>query len=317
MPQYRYIFILFLILFSCSPGSNPEQPKVSSPGEGYLFTTKNGCRLFVYDYQPLENYKSAIFIISGITGINHNAENDIIEQLGNTENRVVVIHPRGTGYSDGKRGDMADFSDFINDYVEIIRGDKDYNSKQHKILLFGHSMSTAVLLAVADKMENVGGAILVNPPYLLKKAKGMSPGFSEYIKYAWYFLFEKHKPVVNMAGDPAMIEDEADRKESESRINDTLLVKYFSMYMMMESRKLMKSMIDYSGNANYPLLLIYGEKDNIVDRKGCDMIFEAWKCEKKQFVTVENGTHGKSTVILSKDTISRWMNDGNLSAKEE
>jgi len=288
---------------------NLERPKVSSENEGYFFMTKNGCQLFIYDYQPIENYNTTIFIISGITGINHNIEKDIIEQLSNNNNRVVIIHPRGTGYSEGKRGDISDFSDFINDYIEIIKSDKDYNSKQHRILLFGHSMSTAVLLAVADKIENVGGAILVNPPYILKKAKGMSPSFIQYMKYAWFYLFEKHKPIVNMAGDPTIIENEEDRKDSELRINDKLLVKYFSMYMMIESRKLLKSMIDYSKTANFPLLLIYGEKDNIVDKKSCDIIFNAWKFEKKQYVLIRNGSHGKSTVIFSKDTINKWMNE--------
>ena len=39
-------------------------------------------------------------------------------------------------------------------------------------------------------------------------------------------------------------------------------------------------MIVNSKKANYPLLLIYGENDNIVDQKGCKMIFDAWKFEK-------------------------------------
>jgi alpha-beta hydrolase superfamily lysophospholipase len=264
--------------------------------------------LFIYEYQPIENYNATIFIISGITGINHHTEKGIIEQLSNKTNRVVVIHPRGTGYSEGKRGDLSDFSDFINDYVEIITSDKGYNSNERKIVLFGHSMSTAVLLAVASKIENVGGAILINPPYILKKAKGMSPGFGQYFKYAWFYLFAKHKPVVNMAGDPTLIENEEDRKESEQRINDPLLVKYFSMYMMTESRKLMKSMIYHSKTADYPLLLIYGENDNIVDKKGCDLIFDKWKFEKKQYVLIKNGSHGKSTVIFSKDAINQWLN---------
>lgn len=288
---------------------NIDKPIVTNEKEGYFFEVKDKYKLFIYEYQPTENYNSTIFIISGITGINHNTEKDIIEQLSNTKNRVVVIHPRGTGYSEGNRGDISDFSDFINDYVEIIKSDKDYNSKQHKILLFGHSMSTAVLLSVADRIENVGGAILVNPPYILKKAKGMSPSFGQYLKYVWFYLFEKHKPIVNMAGDPTIIENEEDRKDSKLRVNDPLLVKYFSMYMMIESRKIMNSMLNYSKMANYPLLLIYGEKDNIVDKKGCDMIFDAWKFEKKQYAVIGKGTHGKSTVLLSKDTINKWLNE--------
>jgi len=59
-----------------------------------------------------------------------------------------------------------------------------------------------------------------------------------------------------MAGDPTRIENEEDRKESELRINDPFLVKYFSIYMMTESRKLMYSMIDYCKKEKYPLLLV-------------------------------------------------------------
>jgi alpha-beta hydrolase superfamily lysophospholipase len=301
------ILSFLVTIYSCSSMKNLERPKVSSADKGHFFTTKNGCQLYMYVYQPIGNYQVTIFIISGITGINHNAEKDMIEQLCNDKNKVVIIHPRGTGYSEGKRGDISNFSDFTNDYIEIIKSDNDYISKQHKIILFGHSMSTAVLLAVADKIQNIGGVILVNPPYIVKKAKGMSPSLGQYFKYAWFYLLKKHKPIVNMAGDPTVIENEEDRKESELRINDPLLVKYFSIYMMTKSRNLMKSMLDYAKIANYPVLVIYGEKDNIVDKKGCDMIYENWKHPNKQYVLVENGTHGKSTVTLAKDNINKWI----------
>jgi len=286
---------------------NPDKPILPNNDEGYFFEVKDKQKLYIYDYQPNETYNSTLFIISGITGINHIAEKDIIIQLSNNKNRVVVIHPRGTGYSDGARGDISNFSDFINDYIEIIKSDKDYISNQHKIILFGHSMSTAVLLAVASKIENVDGAILINPPYLLKKAKGMTPSIGEYVKYAWYYLFDKHEPIVNMAGDPTKIENETDRKESESRVNDPFLVKYFSLYMMTESKKIMDSMIDYSKKADYPLLLIYGLNDNLVDKTGCDLIFKEWKNENKQYSLIVNGSHGKSTVKLSNEIIQKWI----------
>jgi alpha-beta hydrolase superfamily lysophospholipase len=286
---------------------NYGKPKIIDKSEGHFFRVRDGLQLFIYDYNPIENYNSTIFIISGITGINHNSEKDIIDLLSNNENRVVVIHPRGTGYSDGERGDISNFNDFINDYSDIIRNDRDYGSEQHKIFLFGHSMSTSILLAVADNLDNIGGAILVNPPYILKEAKGMSPSFGQYIEYAGYYLFAQHTPIVNMAGDPTKIENEEDRKESESRINDPFLVKYFNMYMMTGSKKIMDSMIEYSKTANYPLLLIYGEKDNIVDKTGCDLIFENWKHQNKQYVLIENGAHGKSTVKQANEIIKKLM----------
>lgn len=93
---------------------------------------RDGGRIFVYEYFPVSKYNSKIFIISGITGINHHAEKEVIELLANGKNRVVVIHPHSTGYSEGKRGDISNFSDFINDYIEIIKSDRDYQSADHK-----------------------------------------------------------------------------------------------------------------------------------------------------------------------------------------
>lgn len=286
---------------------NFDKPEIINKSEGYFFKVRDGLQLFVYDYEPIENYNSTIFLISGITRINHIMEKDTIELLSNNENRVVMIHPRGTAYLDGTRGDISNFNDFINDYSEIIVNDKDYASNRHKIFLFGHSMSCSILLTAADSWQNIAGAILVNPPYMQKAATGMSPSFWQYIQYACYYAFAIHTPIVNMAGDPLEIENEEDRKESESRINDPLLVKYFSMYMMSELKKIMDSMILYSRTTDYPLLLVYGEKDNIVDKKGCDLIFENWKCENKEYRLIENGTHGKSTVTQANDIIKRWI----------
>lgn len=302
---------ILLVLFTCLSMLNQGNTHTLDPEDGHFLKMSDQTRIFIYEYKPSENYTSTIFIISGITGINHYSEIDLIRILGNAVNRVVVIHPRGTGYSEGKRGDIPDFRLFINDYVEIISADADYRSGQHLTVLFGHSMSTAVLLAVASELNRVGGAILVNPPFIMKKAKGMSPGLKEYLKYGWYYLFHKHKPVVNMAGDPATIENEEDRKESEIRSKDTLLVKYFSLYMMMESRRLMHSMVNYAKTADYPLLLLYGERDPIVDKRGCDYIFESWKCENKQYSCISGGSHGKSTVLLSEELIQQWIRDLN------
>jgi pimeloyl-ACP methyl ester carboxylesterase len=306
MRYFLFFFTLF-VFYSCATMKNLDKPILPTHHDGYFYKVTGGNRLFIYDYLPSKNYSAAIFIISGITGINHDKEKDIIELLSNNENRVIVIHPLGTGYSDGIHGDILNFSDFINDYLEIIINDKDYTSKEHKTFLFGHSMSNSVLLAVAENLSNVAGVILVNPPFIQKKAKGMSPSLGQYFKYAWYYLFAKHKPIVNMAGDPSKIENEEDRMDSEQKANDTLLVKYFSLYYMIEVRKLINSTLDYCRKADYPLLLIYGMKDAIADKKGCDLIYQNWKHPNKEYQLIENGSHGKSTVKGAKEIINAWI----------
>jgi alpha-beta hydrolase superfamily lysophospholipase len=286
---------------------NPERPIPKDIDKNLFVSVNDSTKIFVYEYIPIHNYLSTIFLVSGITGINHESDKDIIERLSNNENRVVVIHPRGTGFSEGKRGDISDFSKFIDDYIDIVSCDKSYPVCDQKRFLYGHSMSCAIAMVLADKLQNIDGVILVNPPYQLKSAKGMSPSILEYIKYAFYYLFAPHTPIVNMAGNPSTIENENDREESEIRSNDPLIVKYFSLHYMLEAKKVMNRAIEYAKKAKHPLLLLYGENDGIVDKAGCDQIFEAWKNPNKDYVIISEGSHGKSTVLKGADTIIHWI----------
>ncbi len=52
-------------------------------------------------------------------------------------------------------------------------------------------------------------------------------------------------------------------------------------------------MPDYAKKAKYPLLLIYGNDESLVDKSGCDEIFSAW-LSMKQYEVVKNGPHGKN-----------------------
>jgi alpha-beta hydrolase superfamily lysophospholipase len=301
------LFSLSLMLISCHGMKNPDRPIPNKNEPGFFVTVRDGIKIFVYELVPISDFKKTIYLVSGITGINHKSEKNIIELLSNNENRVVVIHPRGTGYSEGKRGDNSDLSDFVRYYVEIIKADTYYNDSNRKIIFFGHSMSCANALKVAGELQKTDGLILVNPPYKLKSAKGMSPGFGDYLKYISYYIFAPHVPVVNMAGDPSIIENESDSKESEVRSNDTLLVKYFSMHYISESKKALNAMVKFSQQADIPLLLLYGENDMIVDKVGCYEIFTAWKVQNKKYEIIKGGSHGKSTVLKGAEIILKWI----------
>jgi alpha-beta hydrolase superfamily lysophospholipase len=300
------VFILAFLITSCNRVENSVRPAPVNEKGGYFFTARDGSKIFIREYIPVVNPANTVYIMSGITGINHKSEEEIIDILSSDSNRVVVVHPRGTGYSEGERGD-TDPGDIIGDYCEIIKGDNSYLVDNEKIFLFGHSMSCAFALEVAVILPGIDGMILVNPPYKLKPAKGMSPGFSDYLKYIVYYVFAPHAPVVNMAGDPSVITDKSDRLESELRNNDSLLVKYFSMRCMSESKKIMDAMSENARVTDFPLLLLYGENDNIVDKSGCDEIFSAWHCDKKSYVIIKDGSHGKSTVVKGAETIAKWI----------
>lgn len=306
-PQNKIVlFFFFLLIASCGGMKNSTRQSPENEKEGYFFKVRDGMEIFIREYAPTGENRKTIYLISGITGINHKSEEEIIDLLSNNENRIVVIHPQGTGYSEGTRGD-TDPETIFADYCEIIKADNSYTAGEKKIFLFGHIMSCAFALEVAGKLQEVHGLILVNPPYKMKPAKGMSPRLLDYIKYTGYYVFAPHTPVVNMAGDPSIISDESDRIESEQRNNDSLLVKYFNIRCMVESKKIVNTIIKNASVAEFPLLLLYGENDNIVDKSGCDEIFAAWNWQNKKYAIIPGGSHGKSTVFIGSEFITEWV----------
>jgi alpha-beta hydrolase superfamily lysophospholipase len=76
---------------------------------------------------------------------------------------------------------------------------------------------------------------------------------------------------------------------------------------MLESKKIMDAMSENVRGADFPLLLLYGENDNIVDKSDCDEIFSAWYCERKSYVTIKDASHGKSTVVQGAETLAEWI----------
>ncbi|CEG14061.1 Lysophospholipase (fragment) [groundwater metagenome] len=79
------------------------------------------------------------------------------------------------------------------------------------------------------------------------------------------------------------------------------------MHYMLESKKVMDAMVKYARQADYPLLLLYGKNDMIVDKAGCDQIFEAWKNPNKNYEIINEGSHGKSTVLKGAEIIINWI----------
>ena len=312
------------LFFSCAGLKNPvrQLPAASLPdgGTGRFFTVSDGTEIYIYEYINEPGYESTVYLLSGITGINHLSEHDVVSMLASVPGgcRVVVIHPRGTGCSGGKRGDTADFNKFINDHIEIIDDDMS-NHPGSAFFLFGHSMSAALAAEVMNRISccsdgnvKLNGIILVNPPYLMKKSDGMSPRLADYIKYSFYFIFAPHVPVVDMGGNPEQIENAEERAEAEARRSDPLIIKYFSLSMMMRSSKMMNNMKSNAEKAECPLLLIYGTADSLVERTGCEVIFSSWKNDDKTFIEVPGGPHGKITVLMADDEISQWIMKKNI-----
>lgn len=96
---------------------------------------------------------------------------------------VCIIDHRGNGFSEGAKGDIEDFFDFVEDLHELI---KDLKYKYKKpILTYGHSMGGLITFIYGLKYkEDVYGQILASPALGVPIGmKNFPPAFYESLGY--------------------------------------------------------------------------------------------------------------------------------------
>lgn len=218
---------------------------------------------------------------------------------------TAVLHPRGTGYSDGLRGDVDDYSKFLGDYRQFLTVLSEH-FEGRAVFLFGHSAGAAFALELsAHSPRPLAGVVLVNPAYRLIYREGMGPSFCDYVVYATNYVFRPSALTVDMNSNPAAIEHPGDRAEAEAVQSDPLTVRYFSMRTLFAQRAVMDRCVENAEATQAPLLAVEGAHDALVDPRGTAEILAA--AHDAERLPSPEGGHGSSAVETQVTAIVDWL----------
>jgi len=220
---------------------------------------------------------------------------------------TTVLHARGSGFSDGVRGDVEDGGLILDDlHRGLERARATFPGRP--IFLFGHSAGAALALEVAARSEApLAGLILVNPAYRLSAAEGMRPSLADVVRFAFDTLFRRSALTADMNGNPAAIEHAADREEALRMRRDPLVVRFFSMRFLLGQRAVMKACPRNAAAVHAPLLLVQGAGDALVDPRGSDEILAAAGTADKVKLVAARGGHGASAVETIVEALLAWL----------
>ncbi|MDP1823399.1 MAG: alpha/beta fold hydrolase [Archangium sp.] len=220
---------------------------------------------------------------------------------------TAVLHPRGTGFSDGPRGDLDDYPLFLGDlrqYREVLSA-----RFPGRVFLFGHSAGAALALELAAETQGLAGVVLVNPAWKLVYGKDMGPTFGDYVTYAANFVFRPAALTVDMNRDPSAVAFAEDRAEGEAMQKDPLVVRYFSLRYLMAQSKVMERCPTNAKKLTAPLLMVEGRHDALVDPSGTAELFAAVPGSDKVKLVADEGGHGSSAVETRVASIVEWLSD--------
>src|SRR5690554_2052364 len=199
---------------------------------------------------------------------------EVAEFFENNGFQAIIYDIRGHGKSEGKRGYIKSYNDFIDDLDSLVR----YAYKTtKKVFLVGHSMGGLITNLYQSLNNNVDGVIITASPttYLQNMEK---------LRYFPRFLLNKKKLKTNfydekLVHDNNYIVDGYDLTRFYFKLINEMLFKGIA--------KLNKNMHNY----NRKVLLIYSKNDKLGPVSYGKHFYDNINSEDKELFILENSKH--------------------------
>jgi alpha-beta hydrolase superfamily lysophospholipase len=297
------LLLLAALLAGCASAPLLLRPPIDPPAKAEFISGAGDVRL--YTELTGEGPRGVVWLVLGAEIASAPPYPKLTAALHEAGFATAVVHARGTGFSDGPRGDLDDYSLFLGDlrqYREVLSA-----RFPGRVFLFGHSAGAALALELAAETQGLAGVVLINPAWKLVYGKGMGPTFGDYLTYAANFVFRPAALTVDMNRNPSAIAFAADRAEGEAMQKDPLVVRYFSLRYMLAQSKVMDRCPGNAKRVTAPVLMIEGQHDGLVDPSGTAVLFALVPGPDKVKLVASEGGHGSSAVETQVEPILGWL----------
>lgn len=269
-----------------------ERP--GKPGDivlGQYFRNKDGLYIYFRRFMPLVNAhpapKAICIIVHGVGEHSGRYENVAME-LNKLGVIVYAFDLVGHGRSEGDRGFIKTFQDYVDDVVLMSKIVKQSEGEKLKLFVLGHSMGgliTAVTLSQEQKLFDY--AILSAPPIKVDP-KQVSPITMALVRVlgTWLPRLEIDKLKLDK-----LVKDDTvfDIYLNDPMLNNGPMEARLGMELLAQVDAALEKTIP---NIKTPFLLIHGTDDGICAFNGSEELFLAAKgVTDKKFERIEGGYH--------------------------
>ncbi|MBI3324429.1 MAG: lysophospholipase [Candidatus Omnitrophica bacterium] len=260
---------------------------------------RSGHRVFYRCWRPSET-RATVMLIHGFA--EHSGRYASLAQaLGQRQIAVLAPDLRGHGRSDGGRGDVANFEQYVTDLQGLL--EQLALPGEAGLALVGHSFGALVAIHWALREAGRFRTLCLQSP-LLEIAFPI-PGWKREIARRLRPIW----PTLRLPSgiDPRWVS--RDRAVVEAYRRDPFVHRVISLRAYLAMTEAMRQALAAAPQLTPPTLLVYGEDDHIVSTAACRAFFERLTCQKRlvSYPQAFHELHHEPVRNAVIDELARWI----------
>jgi alpha-beta hydrolase superfamily lysophospholipase len=266
------------------------------------FEGARSARIYYQSWTPPQKVKAILVIAHGI-GEHGGRYTRVADYFMKRNLAVWACDFRGHGRSDGKRGHVDNFDDYLADLGQMIRIARDH-SPGVKVFLLGHSLGGLIATLYAEKHAGDLDGLIASGPALREKMK-ISPVTALMGK-----VFSSIMPTFTTGTglDPNLLSH--DKDVVKKYVEDPLVHKVATARWFTEYRRAQEETMRLANEFTLPCLIIQGGADGIIDPDVATELYRRIKGPDKTLKVYDGFYHetfneiGKESVLAD---IDNWL----------
>lgn len=269
-------------------------------------SSKDGIRLF-YRHHPVENARAGILIAHGL-GEHSGRYARLTKDLTSAGFTVFAYDHRGHGQSQGKRGHIACFQEYIDDLEIMIEKFRSALSKDAPFFLLGHSMGGLIALNYAQQHGDTLSGVIASSPGLAPAEKPPAA------KVAVARLMSVLMPAFSFDNELEVRFLSHDQKVVDAYLADPLVHRRITARWGVEFMKTTEETMKNANRLQMPILMQVAGDDRLANPEASRTFFTDISSEDKtlryyeeMYHEIYNETDNYRQQVIS--DLEDWLND--------
>jgi alpha-beta hydrolase superfamily lysophospholipase len=247
------------------------------------FKANDGLKTYYRCYQS-SGERARLVIAHGL-GEHSGRYDNVVRQLMPLDISIWALDHRGHGQSDGKRGHILNFEQYVLDLHLLVELARETLPPGKKIFLLGHSMGGLIALYFAEKYQDIIDGVIASSPALgmVVAVPAIKNLLGKLMSFLWPGLSMGNElDATKISHDEAVV----NAYQNDPSVHDRVTARWFTEFL-----SAIDTVNQQADQIHIPVLMQVAGDDHLVDAQASKHFFDKLAAEDKTLHVYEGLYH--------------------------